>query len=544
MEKDYLEENGMLFNNKFVSWKELQIGMKRGDYKISFEMGKNKTGVEKLYKYIPIGNKLLSNIEETQKEYEQVTVLDFSEEKRKGRKDSIIGMTLVNIMNRYEYLLKALKGFKRKIKNLNIGELNTLYNNIDMIYKKSGLNNLKKDHISDLYITINNDMNNIIEEYIFDKNEDISSKSAINRLLETEDKEYNTMLKILKQIYTIDYFNELSNSNAFTLLSEIFSGKNEKKVIIEKIYLHIILETIKELEFAIKNILGRYDFVINIMIDNFYKDLINIYSNKNTPVFWYHKYLVINVYEYEKPNNNFYRNLRKYYKNENDNNTDFIFKVCNIFIDSLINELYLMGLAILIQTDGLDMEIPKAQIEYKRQKTDFYGTEYKKLNFKPFSYTYNISTLTELYNVTKYHLQLDNREIHKCRQCGRYFVTNTKNSEIFCRREDPKYKGNGIRYCYQVGQEHTKSKNITSIKDLHHTLYNRLRNKEPYFTDYMTKYKKWREEWRNKEITKKQFQNNLIKELDKYNKIQAKKNKTEKRNRHYLTSEDILKRHQ
>ena len=31
MEKDYLEENGMLFNNKFVSWKELQIGMKRGD---------------------------------------------------------------------------------------------------------------------------------------------------------------------------------------------------------------------------------------------------------------------------------------------------------------------------------------------------------------------------------------------------------------------------------------------------------------------------------------------------------------------------------
>ena len=236
MEKDYLEENGMLFNNKFVSWKELQIGMKRGDYKISFEMGKNKTGVEKLYKYIPIGNKLLSNIGETQKEYEQVTVLDFSEEKRKGRKDSIIGMTLVNIMNRYEYLLKALKGFKRKIKNLNIGELNTLYNNIDMIYKKSGLNNLKKDHISDLYITINNDMNNIIEEYIFDKNEDISSKSAINRLLETEDKEYNTMLKILKQIYTIDYFNELSNSNAFTLLSEIFSGKNEKKVIIEKIY--------------------------------------------------------------------------------------------------------------------------------------------------------------------------------------------------------------------------------------------------------------------------------------------------------------------
>ena len=190
------------------------------------------------------------------------------------------------------------------------------------------------------------------------------------------------------------------------------------------------------------------------------------------------------------------------------------------------------------------MEIPKAQIEYKRQKTDFYGTEYKKLNFKPFSYTYNISTLTELYNVTKYHLQLDNREIHKCRQCGRYFVTNTKNSEIFCRREDPKYKGNGIRYCYQVGQEHTKSKDITSIKDLHHTLYNRLRNKEPYFTDYKNKYKKWREEWRNKEITKKQFQNNLIKELDKYNKIQAKKNKTEKRNRHYLTSEDILKRHQ
>lgn len=117
-----------------------------------------------------------------------------------------------------------------------------------------------------------------------------------------------------------------------------------------------------------------------------------------------------------------------------------------------------------------------------------------------------------------------------------------KNSEIFCRRKDPKYKGKGVRYCYQVGQEQTKSKNITSIKDLHHTLYNRLRNKEPYFTDYMTNYKKWREEWRNKAITKKQFQNYLIKELNKYNKLLVKRNQKEKRNRHFLTSEDIIER--
>ena len=58
----------------------------------------------------------------------------------------------------------------------------------------------------------------------------------------------------------------------------------------------------------------------------------------------------------------------------------------------------------------------------------------------------------------------------------------------------------------------------------------------------MTNYKKWREEWRNKAITKKQFQNYLIKELNKYNKLLVKRNQIEKRNRHFLTSEDIMER--
>lgn len=344
--------------------------------------------------------------------------------------------------------------------------------------------------------------------------------------------------------------------DSFNFILDIIQFEKDKIEVIESFYIQNLFFIINMLEINLKFILGDIAFIFNNMIYNFCSDLKNIYSQRKSSSFLYHKFSLLKTYEYEKPSDTFYNQLRDYYKKELDkNNKTFLLDICNMFFDSILSDLEYIILNLEINNirkifpelnsfipknpNDYDIELPRAYINYRE---NFEFENYKRQNIRPFVYTYNIATLLELYCVTIYHLRLDNREIHICKQCGRYFVTNTKNSEIFCRRKDPKYKGKGVRYCYQVGQEQTKSKNITSIKDLHHTLYNRLRNKEPYFTDYKTKYKKWREQWKNKEITKKQFQNYLIKELDKYNKLLVKNNKKEKRNRHFLTSEDIIKR--
>ena len=121
------------------------------------------------------------------------------------------------------------------------------------------------------------------------------------------------------------------------------------------------------------------------------------------------------------------------------NNKTFLKDICNMFFDSILSDLEYIILNLEINNirkifpelnsfipknpNDYDIELPRAYINYRE---NFEFENYKTQNIRPFVYTYNISTLLELYCVTIYHLRLDNREIHICKQCGRYFVTNTK----------------------------------------------------------------------------------------------------------------------
>lgn len=530
----------------------------KGNYQINFAMSSPKNGIEQIYKYIPSKNK-------TQK-YQEVAIQDFWEEKRRKRNTGIIGTTLVNILNKLADIRNELNTCKSRINKIDTNQLYELYSNIQKSIKKYDIDKVNKEILQNKYIQIQKDIVLKQEQNILDTGEMLTTREILKTLYKAEDNDYNLICTFLYDIY-LEKFDSL---DLYDFILDILKYEKDKIEIVETLYIKEVSNIINTLKSSLNFILWDFSFIFNIMIDNFKVDLTTLYTQKETENFIYHKYSLFNTYKYEKPSDTFYNQLREYYEKELDkNNTKFLQDICNMFLDSILSDLEYIELNYEIERlkqkplinswiptkpSDFNVELPRTYISYR---SNFEWENYKKQNIKPFIYTYNITTLLELYSVTIYHLRLDNREIHKCKQCERYFVTNTKNSEIFCRREDIKYRGNGIRYCYQVGQGHTKSKNITSIKYLHHTLYNRYYSRwkkykntedkeieqkyKKEYDGYKQKYKQLRTSWRNKEITKKQLKEELLKELKKDNKRIEKENKKEKRNRHYLTSEYILK---
>ena len=66
-----------------------------------------------------------------------------------------------------------------------------------------------------------------------------------------------------------------------------------------------------------------------------------------------------------------------------------------------------------------------------------------------------ISTLTDLFYISKYHIQLKNKhKLKKCQNCKKYFITKNTSVEIYCRR---KYKNNKYTCCEY------RSKNYRSV---------------------------------------------------------------------------------
>lgn len=539
----------------FCNYSDFLYKRKQGDCKIVFEMGKLKNGKETIYKHTPTLNEISKNIET---DYEEVKVADIWKEKRKGKTDSIVGTSIVNILNASNALKKLFKEYKIKIDKIHPSKIEEIYNHIIVLTEKYNLNKMSKNARLELYYKLDDEISAKQEYYMFNEDKIVSNRNILGQLKLSESKEYNSMYNFLKEVYSLDIEEILGFSGQNSLICEILEDKISKYTTIQTLFSTAMGDILKMLINEIEELIGDYGVFINVSIYKFLIDLQNMYIFRESELYKMQKYNILYNYQFEQPNNTFYNKMRTYLENNADENSkSFIYDITIIFIDSLVADIEYIKFQIdkkyfkdndmkkLIECINLnEPELPRVVIDYRIVTKNFYGEDLKNPKSVPYLYSYYITTLLELYAVSIYHLHLDNRELHKCKNCGRYFITDTKNSEIFCKRIDPKNKAKRTRYCYEVGLEYRKSKNITSIKDLHHTLYNRLRNKEPYFTDYKNKYKKWREEWRNKEITKKQFQNNLFKELEKDNKRIEKDNKKEKRNRHYLTSEDILKRHQ
>ena len=337
------------------------------------------------------------------------------------------------------------------------------------------------------------------------------------------------MYNFLKEVYSLDIEEKLGFSGQCSLIINILENTD---IDINFLFSSAVVDNLEMLMKNIEKLIGNNAIFINNSIYKFIVDLQTTYFYIGSELYRTEKYNILYKYQFEQPKNAFYNIMRKYLKGSaNENSNNFLYDIVIIFISSLISDIVNIESETNVRCAQSDpvtdifknfysskAELPRVQIKYKEITENHYGEKLKDSKSIPFRYEYYITTLLELYSVTKYHLYLDNREIHKCKNCGRYFVTDTKNSEIFCKRIDPKYKGSKRRYCFEIGQQENKNQNIENTKKLHHTLYNRFRNNEEYketeLPKYMKEYKENKEKLRSGEITKKQYE----KFFDRYDK--------------------------
>lgn len=513
---------------KFLNYSDIFYKKKQRDCKIVFEMGKSKNGKETIYKHTPTLNEIAKDIETN---YEEITVTDLWKEKRKGKTDSIIGTSIVNILNASNTLKKLFQEYKLLIREIHPKILEELYNQVIEIKKKYGLDKLNKDYVLELYYKIDSEINEKVEYYMFKEDRLVNSKEIIKQIKSSEDKEYNLMYNFLKEVYSLDIEEKLGFSGQCSLIINILENKD---IAINFLFSSAVVDNLEMLMSDIEKLIGNNAVFINNSIYKFIVDLQTTYFYIGSELYKTEKYNILYKYQFEQPNNTFYNDMRIYLENKPDENSkNFIYDIVIIFIDSLvfdiehikfeINKQYIKDNTVKNLINAIDSnfnttELPRVQIDYETVTENFYGEKLKNPKSIPFRYEYYITTLLELYAVTIYHLYLDNRELHKCKNCGKYFVTDTKNSEIFCKRIDPKYKGRKRRYCFEIGQQENKSQNIESTKKMHHTLYNRFRNNEEYketeLPKYMEEYRENKEKLRNGEITRKQYE----KFFDRYDK--------------------------
>lgn len=525
----------------YLNYSDIFYKKKQKDCKIVFEMKKSKSGKETIYKHTPTINEIAKNIET---DYEEITVTDLWEEKRKGKTDSIIGTSIVNILNASNTIKKLFQEYKLKIKEIHPKILEESYNQVIDIKKKYGLDRMNKDSVLELYYEIDSEINEKSEYYMIKQDRLISSREIIKQIKSNKNQEYNLMYNFLKEVYTLDLEEKLGFSGQCSLIIDILENKN---INTQFLFLSAVEDNLEMLMKDIEKLIGKNAVFINNSIYKFIVDLQTTYFYIGSELYKTEKYNILYKYQFEQPNNTFYNNMRIYLENKPDENSkNFIYDIVIIFIDSLVFDIEyikseidkqyiknntIKNLINVIDPNFNSTELPRVQIDYKTVKENFYGEKLKTPKPIPFRYSYYITTLLELYAVTKYHLYLDNREIHKCKNCGKYFITDTKNSEIFCKRIDTQYKGRKRRYCYEVGQQENKTQNIESTKKIHHTLYNRFRNNEEYketeLPKYMKEYKENKEKLKRGEITKKQYKNFF----DKYDKNFRKKHPSDRYDR-------------
>lgn len=525
----------------YLNYSDIFYKKRQRDCKIVFEMGKSKSGKETIYKHTPTLNEIAKDIET---DYEEITITDLWGEKRKGKTDSIIGISIVNILNASNTLKKLFQEYKLLIKEIHPNILEELYNQVIEIKKKYKLDKLNKDSVLELYYKIDSKINEKAEYYMFKENKSVSNKEIIKEIKSSEDKEYNLMYNFLKEVYSLDIEEKLGFSGQCSLIIDILENTD---IAINFLFSSAVVDNLEMLMKDIEKLIGNNAVFINNSIYKFIVDLQTTYFYIGSELYRTEKYNILYKYQFEQPNNTFYNNLRIYLENKPDENSNnFLYDIVMFFMNSLISDMESIKFEIdkhyiknnimksfinAISPDFDNTELPRVLIEYQTITENHYGEKLKTIKSVPYKYAYYITTLLELYAVTKYHLYLDNREIHKCKNCERYFITDTKNSEIFCKRIDPKYKGSKRRYCFEIGQQENKSQNIENTKKLHHTLYNRFRNNEEYreteFPKYMKEYKEIKEKLKRGEITKRQYE----KFFDKYDKNFKKKHPSDRYDR-------------
>lgn len=494
-------------------------------YRIKFEMGDNKQGIERLYKY---NN---NSLEPEKGKYKEVEVTDLYGEDRK-RKNNIIGTTLVNFLNKDEDIKEKLTNAIKSIKILNIEKnfeevekISSKYNidklskeDLRQYYKKAcELIDLKEKEYSDKIIDLlENDSEEFYTTFEPSENEIIEGILTGKKLI---DNNVKNMLLFLKEIYSLTDF-YFANTEIDYLYEVIIQEIPKEELIIE-LYSNEIYRILKHLKGNMKHLLGNYDFIINTFIENFETDLAHIYIPNNVETLEFHRKYIENIC-IRGTTNTYHIELNKFYnKHKGKQNTISLMKYMTIlFLKSVIADIDTIFLQLQIFAGNFVMsELPSVTVAYKRSKKDIEeNREWPEVRLKPTIYTYNITCLMEFFNASVYHIVLDNRVMSNCKVCGKYFISETRNTELFCRRTDTKDRKQ--RPCYIVGKQVNTVAIHDDVKNLYKKLYNRMFNNFKYKTTllpkFMEAYKKYKSKIEKEEHDKKTIQKYLYHWLKKY----------------------------
>ena len=559
------------------------LASKNKYYEISFVVSndKNKIGREELHnykEYIDPKTFIEESLAEPYKRENSIAPKDLFGEKRE--KVGVIGTTIVNILNSSASIINILKCYKNRLKEINKQTIEKFYN---LIFDLSNKNNIYKIDIKTRMSEFYN-ISDLINDTFLEVSTDLSMSEIIEKienqnLLDTTRYETKIIYYFIREVYKIQNI-EILESGTNDIIRDCIENYNKNKIkTIQYIYEYTAIRTLELIKAKIANVLKEYHFVITNFIEQFTYDLNNIYTKYSNEDIIYHLSELESLNktnDYTIPTYN--REILLYYK-ENYNQETYLQDLISIFIDYLVVELnsilrictpitewkkyknsiknmYYDKYGITLDSfeemeKAVHLNLSKNKLkEITKQKivslfnsilkscelprVRIYDTEikYNNENLPAKEFVYKISSLQDLLYTTLYHLEMDNRQILQCNTCNRYFVSYTRNNEIFCKRIDP--YDSKQRLCSAVGNANIKENLSKEVKDLKHKIENRLWNKKKYgeelkeYYAFKKAYKEYKQKIKQKEHSKNKIAYYLYKWLKEYDKKLQNKYKSDR----------------
>lgn len=454
--------------NNFLSY------LNNKNYKMILTIGKNKKGTEQFILYEG----------HTQNLKTKILPKDLIKEQRTNG-TNVIGTSLVNIINCLPNLLKIFEYYKSEIKNIDIKEMEVFYNQIIKQFEQSKIKNIPNIHqcINKILEFSSNQKSDVSDLEIVQKLKILSNDKGVYYLCSYIIK----VLKLQKNFPTMEYLSFSTLTDIIIYFYEIVDINTIVSVTADNIINTIFFLMTGNIR---KNLQENY-FIINTFIDNFRYFFKTIFKMNNFIIF---KNDIKAKALYTDTNNIYYKELYKYLENKKDiSNIEDKLNICIIFIDSLCKQL--TNLKELLEKSNSfiienQLELPKANITFSNDNSN-------DRFLKASEYIYEINTIQDFVNISLYYIIADNRKLLKCHNCNKYFISDVRNSEIYCRRIDPNDPHH--RKCAEIAlakRAYIYSDDERSKK--YKNIYTRLKNcKEKYETEkeleiFVEKYKEYK----------------------------------------------------
>ena len=481
-----MKKNFLLKNVNMVTGKEKIF--------IDFEKGKVREGKEKIYFTNP-PIKTTRNMRDESSispiKYQFDVKDDYNERNILNR----IGTTITNLLNKSNNLLLILNNSLRELKNLDIEDIKRINEKVLNTIDKYNLKTYKSNEI----IRTIYEINNIIEDYGMQK------QLYYDQIEDYEEPEL--CYKFLEEIYLLKrkYISEL---DLVILIDSILQNEAD---IENKCFYQIILSIVKEMQEQLEKQLNKpLTYLLKIIFQQFYSDF-RVENSEYALM----KFLKYNEERQEKhPYNNYYKKLDVYMSGLYKCSIEEIKKIKSLPIrkekefPKKFEKFTYKDIAIVF-IKSLIYDINFMQKKYRENMKFTYNNVIKK---EKNVYEYEISSLGELFYISKHYI-LENRTcLKRCKTCDKFFIAEKPERDINCQRIYKK-KYTCREYASRYFRYGDKRNNIISKNDNRIKTYIRkLKNEKKITEESAEKMKSQCDEIKNSnELTEEEKINQLQK---------------------------------